>query len=293
VPRFTPVSKRGSNKICQASTWWSLTKRPRCVSRKRPSQHRLVSADGRLILAGDDLQLPPIVQGAYPEADSGEPLLHRSIFESVRSRVPPGSPVVRMLLENRRMNDVLTSFAATLLYGPDFKCFNTAVASRRMVFTPSVPPSPFVAACLDPAYSLVMVVLEGVQAAASNPVEAGLVAELVVALRESLCDDAGKAYATDEEFFARGLFVVSPHRAQIRAIKRDLRARREWLHPPFVDTVDKMQGQEAEAVIISYGVSDPEYALREAEFIYSVQRLNVAVTRARSKSVVHPPPSSD
>lgn len=50
-----------------------------------------------------------------------------------------------------------------------------------------------------------------------------------------------------------------------------------------------MQGQEAEAVVISYGVSDPEYAVREAEFIYGVQRLNVSVTRARSKTVLFMP----
>jgi hypothetical protein len=56
-----------------------------------------------------------------------------------------------------------------------------------------------------------------------------------------------------------------------------------------VDTVDKMQGQEADAVVISYGVADPEYALREAEFIYSVNRLNVAITRARTKSIVYLP----
>ena len=53
--------------------------------------------------------------------------------------------------------------------------------------------------------------------------------------------------------------------------------------------MDKIQGQEADAVVISYGVSDPEYALREAEFIYGVQRLNVSVTRARSKTVVFLP----
>jgi hypothetical protein len=53
-----------------------------------------------------------------------------------------------------------------------------------------------------------------------------------------------------------------------------------------VDTVDKMQGQEADAVLVSYGVADPEFALKEAEFIYGLNRLNVAVTRARSKCVV-------
>ena len=57
----------------------------------------------------------------------------------------------------------------------------------------------------------------------------------------------------------------------------------------FVDTVDKMQGQECDAVITSYGVSDPEYAASEQEFIYSLSRVNVAITRARCKSVVFLP----
>ncbi len=58
---------------------------------------------------------------------------------------------------------------------------------------------------------------------------------------------------------------------------------------PFVDTVDKMQGQECDAVIVSYGVSDVEYALSEKEFIYSLNRLNVAITRARAKTIVFLP----
>ncbi len=56
-----------------------------------------------------------------------------------------------------------------------------------------------------------------------------------------------------------------------------------------MDTVDKMQGQECDAVIVSYGVSDVEYALREREFIYSLNRLNVAITRARAKSIIFLP----
>ena len=82
------------------------------------------------------------------------------------------------------------------------------------------------------------------------------------------------------------MFIVSPHHAQIRAIQRELAARRRWEVVPFVDTVDKMQGQEADAVIVSYGVADPEFALREAEFIYGLNRLNVAITRARTKCVL-------
>jgi DNA replication ATP-dependent helicase Dna2 len=47
-----------------------------------------------------------------------------------------------------------------------------------------------------------------------------------------------------------------------------------------------MQGQQAEVVIVSYGVTDAEAAQQEKEFIYSLNRLNVAVTRARTKCVV-------
>jgi superfamily I DNA and/or RNA helicase len=213
-------------------------------------------------------------------------MLHRSIFEAVRSRVSVDSPVVRKLLENRRMNDVLTSFAAELLYGRDYRCFDTSVASRRLRFLPPAPLSALCSACLDPAHPLVVVVIDGVRATGEYPIEASLVADFVTALRDGLCDESGLPYAEDACFFERGVFIVSPHRAQIRAIRRELNRRRPWDSPPFVDTVDKMQGQEADAVIISYGVSDPEYALLEAEFIYSVNRLNVSITRARCKSIV-------
>ena len=42
---------------------------------------RRVAPGGRLLLAGDHRQLPPIVHGEYPKPAEGEPLLHRSLFE--------------------------------------------------------------------------------------------------------------------------------------------------------------------------------------------------------------------
>jgi len=44
--------------------------------------------------------------------------------------------------------------------------------------------------------------------------------------------------------------------------------------------------EEADAVIVGYGVADADYALMEGEFIYSLNRLNVAITRARCKAIV-------
>jgi hypothetical protein len=253
----------------------------------------LVADAGRLVLAGDHLQLPPIIAGTYPEAPEGEPVLHHSIFEAVcprhdgaKPQAPESGRVVRQLLENFRMNDVLTGVAARLLYGPGYTCGTADVARRRLPFRPGRDIDPLVGACLDPDYPLVLVILDGPRAARANPVEADLVAQLVVALRAGLRDDRGRPYADDAAFFRHGVFIVSPHHAQIRAIHDELAARRAWGATPFVDTVDKMQGQEADAVLVSYGVADPEFALREAEFIYGLNRLNVAVTRARSKCVL-------
>ena len=104
-----------------------------------------------------------------------------------------------------------------------------------------------------------------------------------------MLDENGETYEDttggDRKFWSKGLFIISPHHAQIRAIGRHLED--EGLRPPFfVGTVDKMQGQEADVAIISYGVADPELAAMEGEFIYSLNRLNVSLTRAKKKTII-------
>jgi len=245
---------------------------------------RRVRPGGRVIIAGDHKQLPPIVQGAYPNPAEGEPLLHRSIFEAFRAADPNGV-LSGNLLENFRMNAALCRYPAEQLYDPAYTSATELVRDRLLVLA-GVDHGDLADLMIDPAFPLVVAITEDVDSTAENIREAGLVADVAVRLRERLCDPSGGPYEDDRRFWKDGLFVVSPHHVQIRAIRRALRERRSWNAPPFVDTVDKMQGQECDAVITSYGVADVEYAMNEQEFIYSLNRLNVATTRGRAKTIV-------
>lgn len=258
-----------------------------------------LARDGRMILAGDDLQLPPIIQGDYPDPQDGLPGLHDSVFAYFRARDAGPDPYTVQLHENWRMNAALSRFPALTLYGDNYKPVNPDVSRRKIRLKPSKKKRKsseeiFCEWFLDPQWPLAVGVLEDVQAAVENQIEAELTALLSVYLRENLIPPGMKtAYPQNEKgdraFWQHELFIVSPHHAQIRAIRKALRGRWQWAAPPFVDTVDKMQGQQCETVIASYGVSDAETALAEADFIYSLNRLNVSITRARSKCVVFLP----
>ena len=53
-----------------------------------------------------------------------------------------------------------------------------------------------------------------------------------------------------------------------------------------IGTVDKFQGQEEAVVIYSMTTSSPEDAPRGMEFLYSLNRLNVATSRAKTAVIV-------
>ncbi|MBE7186443.1 MAG: DEAD/DEAH box helicase, partial [Methylobacterium mesophilicum] len=136
---------------------------------------------------------------------------------------------------------------------------------------------------LDPAFPVIVLVHNGPSSSTSNPFEASLAARLASTLFERVVDDRGEAVPS-LRFWNDVAAVVSPHRAQNAAIRQALP---EALRADaFVETVDRIQGKERDAIILSYCVADPEFALAEAEFIFSSERLNVATTRGRSKLVL-------
>jgi predicted RecB family nuclease len=76
------------------------------------------------------------------------------------------------------------------------------------------------------------------------------------------------------------ILIVAPYNAQVSALIERLPAGSR------VGTVDKFQGQEAPIVFYSMATSTPEDAPRGMEFLYSLNRLNVATSRAQCVAVI-------
>ena len=77
------------------------------------------------------------------------------------------------------------------------------------------------------------------------------------------------------------ILVVAPYNAQVSLLG-------ERLDPlgVRVGTVDRFQGQEAPIVVYSMAISTPEEAPRGMDFLYSLNRLNVATSRARCACIL-------
>ena len=110
-----------------------------------------------------------------------------------------------------------------------------------------------------------------------SPEEVAIVARIFSSL-------VGRAW-TDAEGRTRPLgtpdvLVVAPYNAQVARLASALPAGAR------VGTVDKFQGQEAPVVVYSMAASSAEDAPRGMEFLYSLNRLNVAVSRAQGLAVL-------
>jgi superfamily I DNA and/or RNA helicase len=84
--------------------------------------------------------------------------------------------------------------------------------------------------------------------------------------------------------------VVVPHRAPRAALKEALPAMLDLLDSALdesaVDTVERFQGGERTAILVSATESDPDYLRSAGEFLLDPRRLNVALSRAKQKLIL-------
>ncbi|MGQ9549256.1 MAG: DEAD/DEAH box helicase [Roseiflexus sp.] len=217
----------------------------------------------RTIFIGDHKQLPPVLTARHREA-----WLRASVFG-----VLVGRRFDTMLEETYRMNAELTAWPSQQYYSGQLRCASEKVAQRRIVYRR--PPARF-SAILDPEAPKVFVDLRHRNATTSSMAEASLICDLIAELLTC-------GIEPDE------IGVVTPYRAQARIIRNMLRLiipDSERRMKIIVDTVERMQGQERDVILLSLTTSNPAFAAGIADFFLQPERLNVAITRARVKLII-------
>ena len=215
----------------------------------------------RLVFVGDHQQLDPIV----PQ-NTGNRFFDCSIFKRLADLYPQD---ITLLDRSYRLNESLISIPNQLFYGG-------RIAAKRALQRPytvfDCPAAPQIVT--HPSNEL-LVVHHEFDSLGRSPYEANLTADIVGDLLRN-------GVPVGE------IGIMSPYRAQIREIKRALMEKvgEGAAQGLFVDTVERMQGQEKDYIIYSMSNSNPAEVEDRLEFFYSPNRLNVALTRARVKCVV-------
>ena len=92
-------------------------------------------------------------------------------------------------------------------------------------------------------------------------------------------DSSGRAHP----LLDADILVVAPYNAQVNRVDDRLRSAGRAVR---VGTVDRFQGQQAPVVIYTMTTSGPDEAPRGLEFLFSANRLNVAISRAQAAAIV-------
>ena len=235
---------------------------------------------GRVLIAGDNKQLPPVRTVHEQEIDGRR--LGGSLYDFLKSAHVAEFP----LDETFRLNAPLTRFPESKFYPGSYRP-TPASANRRLLLADGWDQgaASWERIALDPEFPLCVLLHDGPTAGTSNPFEVMLAAKLARRLVVALTAEDNPTTDLPEAIWQERLAIVSPHRAQNAAIRAALGSDAAG-KGAVVETVDKIQGKERDAIIASYTVSDPEFALAEAEFIFSLERLNVTITRARTKLIL-------
>jgi superfamily I DNA and/or RNA helicase len=180
------------------------------------------------------------------------------------------------LVESFRLHRDLADFLRRAIYEQD----GIPYFSRRTTTIPAVnTDNQLIAAALDPAHPLVVIVHDEAQSQDVNLFEAQLIHPLIETLVSQLRLDA-----------SNGIGIVVPHRAQRLVLREQLPNLMQQLliehDGATVDTVERFQGDERDVIIVSATESDPNYLRVSGGFLLDPRRLNVALSRARHKLIL-------
>lgn len=129
-------------------------------------------------------------------------------------------------------------------------------------------------AALRPDGPLTLIIHDDLTNNQSSSTEVDIVEALSNPLKDVLDTDADES----------PIGVVTPHNAQKALLNKRL-------PNPLIDTVERFQGGDKKAIMVSATVSDPDSLKNEEDFILNPNRLNVAMSRMEEKLIVIVPKS--
>jgi predicted RecB family nuclease len=211
------------------------------------------AAARNVILLGDPLQLAQVSQGTHP-AGTGV-----SVLEHLLAGHATVAPQMGVFLDRtRRMHPDVCRFVSEVVYDGRLQWMDE-VAQQATAFGTGLRYLP----------------VEHAGNTTSASEEATRIASEIAAM---LGAQWTSAKGVIRQFEQTDFMVVAPYNAQVRRIRRELEA--AGLGDVPVGTVDKFQGREAPIVFYSMASSSAEDIPRGLEFLFSRNRLNVAVSRA-------------
>lgn len=221
------------------------------------------TAARNIILLGDPLQLAQVSQGTHP-AGCGASVLEHLLGDD--ATIPPDRGV--FLEQTRRMHPDVCGFISDVVYDSRLESHSSCAA--RKVSAPGL---------TGTGLRFSPVIHEG--NSQKSVEEARWIAQTI----ESMLN-GGRLIGFDpspRQLLPEDFLVVTPYNAQVSTIRSALA--RLGLDVP-VGTVDKFQGQEAPVIFFSMATSSGEDIPRSLDFLFSRNRLNVAISRAQCLAIL-------
>jgi len=216
----------------------------------------------RYLFFGDHKQLPPVLQtvGANHKDYSIFGLLQGRGFDS-------------LLTTTYRMNQALTTWVSNTYYNGELVA-DKSIAHRQLCLTPPTAGETWLETALNPEQALVCILDDAIRSYSLTNSEQ--IDSTILIIQQLI----------KQGISAKEIGIVTPFRAQGNLIKRALLRELDNATEIVVDTVERMQGQERDVILLSLVSNDVSFLANIIDFYFQPERLNVSITRARKKLII-------
>jgi predicted RecB family nuclease len=217
-----------------------------------------------LVLMGDQMQLSQPSQGSHPE-DSGRSVLEYLLQDS--ATIAPDMGI--FLPRTYRMHPNICSLISNQVY--DGRLHSDDSTSKHLINVPDD--------ILPIKAGIHFVPVHHTGNTQGSEEEVKVILELAAKLVK--CSYWPKATGEEKRVISLAdILFIAPYNYQVNLLRAALGAEAR------VGSVDRFQGQEAPIVILSMCASDASESPRGIDFLFSKNRLNVAISRAESLTIV-------